>query len=345
MDAAFWELEKPFLSAVQLKKVVTESELVFNPDTRMKYSNIGFSLLGSLIEEIFGKPYNQYVRDHIFAVLGLSNTRPEFERSIENDLVTGYSRPGISSKRIPVEHVDTRAMSAATGLCSSAEELSQFYSALLIGTGLLLSDRSKREIQRAQCKVANSSNKYGLGVIIESFKRRKLFGHGGGFPGQKSYTVCDQKEELVIVAMTNAIEIVPEDIATGVLSVIDYFAKLKARSTEKDRLSHFQGTLMNMWRLIDIVVTGDKVVAINPNKWMPFGYVENLEYVDKSTLTITKAEGYTSEGEEVRFQFGKNGAITSVRYGGWLMWPEAIYRERLKGRNSLGLSEHQSVSR
>lgn len=346
-DAAFWSLEKPFLDAAQLKATTLESDLIFTPNTQMKYSNLGYSLLGALIESVSGKPYNRYVKANIIDVLGLQNTTPEIEESIESNLVNGYTRRYQSSKRTRIEHANTRAMSAATGFCSTAEDLSKFYSALLVGTGLLLSDQSKREIQRVQCKVPNSDarEEYGLGVIIEYSKERKRFGHGGGFPGHKSYTLCDQSEDLVIVALTNAIEIAPEDIARGVISIFDYFDQSFKQPSDKAKLSHFQGILMNMWGEKDIVVIGDKVVSIGPNKWMPFSYVEELEYVDQNTLKIVKADGFGSEGQPVHFQFDDSGAIASVIYGGFRMWPEAIYLQKLKDKDSIGLREHQSASR
>lgn len=49
----------------------------FRPNTLQSYSNIGFTLLGNVIEKVSGKHYEAYIRDAIFAPLQMTNV--EFE--------------------------------------------------------------------------------------------------------------------------------------------------------------------------------------------------------------------------------------------------------------------------
>lgn len=50
------------------------AQLLFAPGDSTSYSNIGYSLLAAVIEQVSGKSYDQYVRDHITGPLGLRET-------------------------------------------------------------------------------------------------------------------------------------------------------------------------------------------------------------------------------------------------------------------------------
>lgn len=51
------------------------ARLEFPPGQGFHYSDVGFIILGALVEKISGEPLDVYVQDHIFAPLGLTDTR------------------------------------------------------------------------------------------------------------------------------------------------------------------------------------------------------------------------------------------------------------------------------
>ncbi|HSM72769.1 MAG TPA: serine hydrolase domain-containing protein, partial [Anaerolineales bacterium] len=50
------------------------NQLKFAPDSKVAYSNLGYMILGTIIETVSGKSYEEYVQDHILAPLEMSNT-------------------------------------------------------------------------------------------------------------------------------------------------------------------------------------------------------------------------------------------------------------------------------
>ena len=44
------------------------------PGTEFAYSNVGFALVGYVVERVSGKPFNEYCRERIFAPLGMDST-------------------------------------------------------------------------------------------------------------------------------------------------------------------------------------------------------------------------------------------------------------------------------
>ena len=52
-------------------KFLLEKGLDFAPGTGYNYSNIGFLILGCVIEQLSGMPYETYVQNNILAPLGI----------------------------------------------------------------------------------------------------------------------------------------------------------------------------------------------------------------------------------------------------------------------------------
>lgn len=98
---------------------------------------------------------------------------------------------------------------------------------------------------------------------------------------------------------------------------------------------------MNLWSIIDIVVTGDKVVATFPNTWSPLMYPEKLDYVNDKTLKVIDTSSFDSEGELVHFQFN-NQEVEIVNYNGLTMWPEKVWLNRLKQDKTIENHQKQS---
>jgi len=325
--------------AERFRKEIMETKLIIDNNTKMKYSNYGYTLLGFIIEAVSKQTYNYFVTEHIVLPLKLKNTRPEYVSDIQGKLVTGYTRQEFDKTRLPIAQINTFAMSPATGFCSTAEDLCAYFTAHMIGSGKLLDDESKKEMQRVQWH-ANTPGKqnqedYGLGIDIELIGKRRTFGHGGGFPGHDTKSMVDPKNELVVVVLTNCIDGPADWMAKGIYGIIDYFQENAPTTKPKHDSLHLEGRFINLWFMADVVVTGDKVVVASPNTWEPFNVTDQLEYVDNKTFKITDTSSFGSEGELIHFNV-KNGKVDTIRYAGSTMWPEEVWLKRQKARKTVG---------
>lgn len=328
LNSDYWQLGRPFPNAEEFKKEILEAELVIDNNIKLKYSNYGYTLLGLLVEAVSKQPYNEYVDKHIVKALGLKNTGPEYTTAIDDKLVTGYTRRDINKTRVPITQIDTHAMSSATGFYGNGEDLCRYFTAHMVGSGKLLNDESKKEMQRVQWHVKlpgeHSHEDYGLGVDIEHIDKRQAFGHGGGFPGHITKSIADPKDGLVVVVMTNSIDGMSSWIAKSIYKVIDYYQQNTPSTKPKHDMSHLEGRYMNLWTISDIVVTGDKVVATYSNSWEPFTSAEELKYEKENTLKVVETSSFSSEDELVYFDV-KNGKVVTLNYNGATMWPEAVW--------------------
>lgn len=334
----YWALEEPFPDATQLTREIMQTGLVLDNNTQMKYTNYGYSLLGLVIEAVSGQSYNEFVTGRIIQPLGLDNTFPEYRlkngQTPHGTLATGYSRQD-NKTRLPLAHADTRAMAPATGFCSTAQDLCTYFTAHMGGSGQLLSDESKKEMQRAHWQATMpgqpSPRGYGLGLITDKIGNRHLVGHSGGFPGFITNSEADPKDGLVVVALTNCIDGPANSIVTGIYKIISYFQEHTPFTKPEHDLTHLEGFYMNLWGMVSIVVTGDKVVAAKPDSWEPLASPEILEYVNDHTLKVVDAGSFGSEGELVHFN-RKDGHVETINYTGATMWPKEVWLKKHQQR-------------
>lgn len=338
-DCSYWSMLGSFPNEEEFKKQILETDLVLQSNLKMKYSNYGYSLLGCLVEAVSGLPFNEYAQKKIIQPLNLSATGPEFDERILPFIVTGYTRKE-NGKRLPLdERTSTNAMSAATGFYSNAADMAKYFHAHFVGSGKLLSDESKREMQRTQWRVEHGDNEeYGLGLDVEYNHDRRLFGHGGGFPGQRTKTCCDPEQRLIVIVLTNCIDGESRSMAKGIYSVIDHFEKSDevADSATIDELRRFEGTFRGLWNDVSIVENGRNLIAVNPDCWFPFGHdaqPQILERVDERTLKIVRTNGYGNLHELTHYNFEADGVAKSIRMGGSEKWIESEYQRVLDRLN------------
>lgn len=327
LDTDYWQLERAFPQADRFQAEMQETDLVVENNTRLKYSNYGYTLLGRVVEAASGQPYNEFVTQRIVKPLGLDDTAPEYAPGM--NLATGYSRRE-SQRRQPLPHVSTHAMSPATGFCSTAADLARYFTAHMVGSGELLSDESKKEMQRtawtAKTPGTPERTEYGLGMIIQPMEDRRLFGHSGGFPGFITLSAADPDSGVVVVALTNA-DGPAASIVKGIYQTISYFQAHGSESPPAHDGRRLEGHYANLWGEMLLVAVGDRMVTADPGSWEPFTAPEVLEFVDDDTLRIVETSGFGSEGELVRFRF-RDGQVEQVRHAGSTMWPIQAWRER-----------------
>lgn len=339
-DADYWHLEHPFPDAAQLREEILACDLVLAPATQMKYSNYGYSLLGMVVEAVSATPYNTFVTERIVRPLALASTHPEYGPALEGRLVTGYGRRE-NGRRLPIAQVNTRAMSAATGFCSTTADLCAYFTAHMVGSGQLLSDASKREMQRvhwhAKSLDAKEHQDYGLGFFLDDVGGRRLFGHSGGFPGAITRTMADPAERLVVTALTNSVDGPAATIVDGIYKILSYFEEHTPEGSDvaAPDLRRLEGLYANLWGVTGVVALGERLVTVAADSWDPMAAVESLERLDETTFRITDTASGGSPGELVRFVL-RDGAVESVRFAGTTSVPRPAWLARQEGRTIVG---------
>ena len=113
VDADHWQLDGPFPDADALRAIVRDHGATYAPQERFKYSNIGYGLLGAIIEAVTGRGYAEHVTEDILVPLGLTDTRPEIDDDAAGRAVVGHTRAHGRGRRVTVAPTATGALAAA----------------------------------------------------------------------------------------------------------------------------------------------------------------------------------------------------------------------------------------
>ncbi|HEV2121701.1 MAG TPA: serine hydrolase domain-containing protein, partial [Chloroflexota bacterium] len=108
--------------------------LRFEPGAGWAYSNAGFVVLGAIVEQVSGQSYFDYVREHIYAPAGMTDTDAYRRDANVPNLASGYTsgRPGeeAGERRINTDTLPIKGGPAGGGY-STVEDLHRFAGALL----------------------------------------------------------------------------------------------------------------------------------------------------------------------------------------------------------------------
>lgn len=277
---------------------------VYGAVEHLKYSNVAVTLAGLVVEAVTGRPYEEHVTEALLQPLGLTATTPDLPDDMSEHAV-GYPRWLPGRERPPLDHVSARVMNSATGFSSNVVDLLRWYQAHRLGSGELLHDRSKREMQRLQFE--GEDLRWGLGFQLAKHGGMQFATHGGGYPGFITYSGVTQEHGLAIVVLTNSID-------GPAQAWFDGIAKLAARALKGDfdgdppfdaeAADGLAGFYEHRWAITQITRIGSKMVTAAPAQPDPTLGLSVLDHVDDLSFRYPTTYPTASPGELVRFEPG-----------------------------------------
>jgi len=325
-DAGYWQFERAFPDAAALLELARDGGAKAAPGEVFAYSNVGYSLLGLVVEAVTGSSFAEAAQASVLDPLGMADTAADYLPDRAEDYAAGHSGLHTGTRRRTLPHIDTFAMAAATGFTSTALDLVTYFGAHAFGDERLLSDRSKRLMQRQ----ANATNPldaddagYGWGMVVDRIDDQTYVGHSGGYPGHITKTLLDPTTGLVISVLTNAIDGPATPLARGVAQLLAEARKLSGGETASAAALTRTGRYVSTWQVMDLAALGGRLRALHPTAAGPLEGADELEE-DGAAWRIAAGSGFGSVGEPVTFADGPAGAPATVRYGGMELqsWPE-----------------------
>ena len=169
----------------------------FEPGTAWSYSNIGYTLLGLLIEKVSGQPYARYLESRILQPLGLAATRYCDVTPIIRHRAAGYRQrdTGVVNAR----HTSMTVPYAAGGLCSTVGDLAAWNRAL--AGGRVISPTSWARMTTSQGAAVPRG--YGFGVNVRPLDAHRAVWHAGGLEGFRAVNLYLPDDSLSVTVLTN----------------------------------------------------------------------------------------------------------------------------------------------
>jgi CubicO group peptidase (beta-lactamase class C family) len=219
-----WADRQESMSREAFGRLLTDGvRFVTTPGTAYEYSNLGYTVLGCVIEAASGQPYRDFVDQRLIRPLGLTSTGFDTSVAAPGGIATGHFRLDGRWQALPFS--SPGVFSAMAGLFSTVEDLARWVSWLAdafpsrdgadAGPLLRASRREMQQVHRAVPPARRAAGEnhdsepvtvgYGYGLVIEHDPVwRAVVSHNGGYPGFGSHMRWHPGTGLGVIAMTNA---------------------------------------------------------------------------------------------------------------------------------------------
>lgn len=174
------------------------------PGEQMQYANVGFGLLGYLVEVLSGQSLEAYCQEHIFAPLGMEHTSFLLTEVDQSNIARPYVIQ--DGDYFPLFHYD-RIYDAAGGLRTTVLDLSRFLLAHMNNGSYdgtqLLEPSTVQQMHTIQYPSDAYNFQYGLGFQIWKTIGGTHVGHTGGLYGVSAMMKFRRNSPVGIIFFTN----------------------------------------------------------------------------------------------------------------------------------------------
>jgi len=184
--------------------------LKFAPGTNWSYSNLGYFLLGYIIEKITGKTYATYLEENFFKPLGMTNSLYANDIKIVRNRADGYSQGDNG-----VENAQPLSMThpyAAGSIQSTVEDLFKWHQAVH-SFKLIKKENLDKAITRYKLSDGKETS-YGYGWRSGYVYESPSIWHGGLINGFITMAIYLPKENIFVAVFSNCDCNSPEVVAS-----------------------------------------------------------------------------------------------------------------------------------
>lgn len=316
----------PFPSQKEIDTKLKDQETLYPASTYFQYSNLGLTLLGEIVAEISGMPYDTYVEENILQPLGLSNTRTEMpEELYGTDLAIGYAAINREGKRDKVKLFQANGIGPAAGFSSTVEDLGKFASwqFRLRDSSLveILKPSTLKNMQRVHWTSPDWSTTWGLGfAVYKGSDGNTWIGHGGSCPGYRSTLQINLKTKMAFSVMINASGTNPNQYSKGIHAIMKKMAINKkhvdteANAKLKDYVGYYDSS--PWWGETYISTHNGKLVSLGLPSREPAESMSFYKHVEGDVFKRVRKD--KNLGETLTFIRDEDGKVIKIeRHGNY----------------------------
>ncbi|MBP6625409.1 MAG: beta-lactamase family protein, partial [Chitinophagaceae bacterium] len=187
-------------------------KVLFEPNDKFEYSNTGYALLATIIENVSGLTYADYLHQFIFKPLKMKNTfvynRRLNPKKIANYALGYISPDSLTGYILPDNFEETKFVIWLDGIVGDGTVNSTVTDLLKWDRALCKNKLLSEEGMKAIFEVGTLNNKtktsYAKGWEIEKFDiYSKMTRHGGSWPGYVAYIERHVENDKTIIILQN----------------------------------------------------------------------------------------------------------------------------------------------
>ena len=192
------------------------------PQSAFEYSNFGYALLGRIVTNVSGRPFEDYIQAEIMRPLGMTSTGYDVSRSPQPRRALGYRWENEAWSREP--DMARGAFGAMGGVQTSAEDYARWVAFLLsawpardgpeqgpvrrstvreLAQGLNFVQQRQRPVLPGG-ELCRPAGAYAMGfTVAQDCELGITLTHGGGYPGYGSFLLLLPDYDTAIFAFAN----------------------------------------------------------------------------------------------------------------------------------------------
>lgn len=185
--------------------------IYFTPGERFSYSGEGYIYLQKVVEQITGKPLNEYMKEAVFEPLGMKSSSYVWRADFDALTATGHDTEGN-----PTGFDRPNEAGAASTLNTTARDYARFVEAILNGKGLKAETLQEMETPEVAldptCRICvkqapkevSKTLFWGLGWGIQKTDGREMLWHWGDNGAFKAFVMLEPKTKAGVVLFANS---------------------------------------------------------------------------------------------------------------------------------------------
>ena len=322
LNALYWD-EMEFPELEEFVKMFQEASTILPRETELKYSNVGFNVLGQVIASVSGKPYPDYVKEHILNPLRMIGTEVMPKQNMPT-LAKGYGsrRPG--QPRKVESFFNKKAMASSGNMASTVKDLARFISLQFregkTGGAQILKGSTLKEMHRVHWLRPSWKSGWGLGWSVVNVDGQVRIAHGGSVPGYKTMVSAVLADKFGVIVLTNADDGDPGSYAKNVFDIIAPAIKKATAVTEKVPVADSSWTkYVGDYQWLDgspmkVMLLNGELTLVDPAEDNPWEGRVSLEPVSEG---VFKMKDKWQKGELIRFEMNEQGEVTRIIMPGY----------------------------
>jgi len=301
------------LIAALLKK----EDLLAKPGLKYRYSNPGYALLAVVVERASGKRFGEFLKQEVFAPVGMSNTFVYDSPTIKSGrAAVGYGQFG------QVDDGGPTAIPGDGGIYSTVDDLFKWDQALY--TEKLVRQSTLVEAFTPG-KVQEGASTYGFGWNIERDGDIKYLWHTGSNAGFRAFIGRRLADRVTVILLTNKGNSKRQDINTAIQNILadkPYVLPKQSGAEKLYKIIHESGIRVALEQYRALKRSGD--FDLGESELNALGY--QLLYGDRrasDAIAVFKlnamehpvsSNAFDSLGEAYRANGENNFAVISYRF-------------------------------
>ena len=311
-----------FPTVEKVRERLPQQRAALPTETEWKYSNLGLTLAGEIVAAVSGRPYAEYVVQHVLEPLGMKRTFVATPAADHPDLAVGYTRRLPGSPRTPAPHTDGRGITAAANMTTCVSDLARFamlqFRGGAAGGAQILKSSTLREMHRPHWVEPDWAAGWGLGFRILRQNGKTYVGHGGALRGYRTQVQLCPAERIGVVVLTNADDGNPlqytdkafQWVAPAILKVV-----APAPAAPPAGWERYAGRYRNSWGDAQVLVVDGRLAMLDPSQPDPMLTVSWLHPAGEHAFRLETRNGFGANGEPVVFELDGDGRVGRVKIG------------------------------